>query len=259
MVSKMSSTRSRSMTRTLADTVAHRVSTAARPALAGWNGRRILLANLVILAVVVCFAFLYFFAAALFILFVGVSLGMAVKPGVEWLRRHGWPRWVGALAIYAGLGGIAAGILMLVVPIVADQVTALVARAPHHFDRLRNELLASDSHTLQRIAWYLPGAEERTGALALNVRSVIETGRTVGRNLFTVVTVLLLGYYWTLEGDRRMRALVLFAPFDRRRSIRAFITEVEHTVGAYLRGQSLVCLIIGVLAFGIYRLIGLPH
>jgi predicted PurR-regulated permease PerM len=246
------------MTRTLADTVAHRVST-ARPALAGWNGRRILLANLVILAVVVCFAFLFFFAAALFILFVGVSLGMAVKPGVEWLRRHGWPRWVGALAIYAGLACICAGVLMLVVPIVADQIAALVARVPHHFDRLRNELLASDSHTLQRIAWYLPGADERTGALALNVRSVIETGRTVGRNLFTVVAVLLLGYYWTLEGDRRMRALVLFAPFDRRRSIRAFIAEVERTVGAYLRGQSLVCLIIGIIAFVIYRLLGLPH
>src|SRR5262249_15819176 len=100
MVLKMSSTPTRSMTRTLPDTVAHRLST-ARPTLVGWNGRRILLANLVILAVVLCFAFLFYFAVALFILFVGVSLGMAVKPGVEWLRRHGWPRWAGALAIYA--------------------------------------------------------------------------------------------------------------------------------------------------------------
>ena len=246
------------MTRTLAHTVADRVAS-VRPAFAGWNGRRILLANLVVLAVVACFALLFRFAAALFILFVGVSLGMAVKPGVEWLRRHGWPRWAGALAIYAGLGCICAGVLMLVVPIVSTQVAALVARAPHHFERLRLELLASESHTLQRIAWYLPAAVERTAAPALNVHSIIETGGALGRNLFIVVTVLLLGYYWTLEGDRRMRALVLFAPFDRRRSIRAFIGEIEHTVGAYLRGQSLVCLIIGLLAFGIYRLLGLPH
>ena len=81
----------------------------------------------------------------------------------------------------------------------------------------------------------------------------------MGRNLFTIVAVLLLGFYWTLEGERRMRALVLFAPFDRRRAIRGFLTEIERTVGAYLRGQSLVCLVIGVLAFVIYRLIGLPH
>jgi predicted PurR-regulated permease PerM len=256
----MSSLPSRSTTRTLADTVADRVST-ARGTFTDWNGRRILLANLVVLGVVACFALLYRFAAALFILFVGVSLGMAVKPGVEWLRRRGWPRWLGALAIYAVLACICAGVLTLVVPIVAERIAALVARGPHHFERLRAELLASDSHTLQRIAWYLPAAAtvEKTGTAGLDVRSVLETGGAVGRNLFIVVAVLLLGYYWTLEGDRRMRALVLFAPFDRRRSIRGFITEIEHTVGAYLRGQSLVCLIIGVLAFVIYRLLGLPH
>jgi predicted PurR-regulated permease PerM len=246
------------MTRTLADTVADRVST-ARAAFPGWNGRRILLANLVVLGAVACFALLFRFAAALFILFVGVSLGMAVKPGVEWLRRHGWPRWAGALAIYAALGCVCAGVLTLIIPIVADRTAALVARAPHHFERLRIGLLASESHTLQRIAWYLPTAVERAGAPVLDVRSVIETGGAIGRNLFTVVAVLLIGFYWTLEGERRMRALVLFAPFDRRRSIRGFITEIEQTVGAYLRGQSLVCLVIGVLAFVIYRVLGLPH
>ena len=184
---------------------------------------------------------------------------MAVKPGVEWLRRRGTPRWAGALAIYAVLGCLCAGVLILAVPIVAEQAATLVARAPHHFERLRTELLASDSNTLRRIAWYVPAAVERSGAPALDVRAVLDTGGAVGRNLFTIAAVLLLGFYWTLEGERRMRALVLFAPFDRRRSIRGFITEIERTVGAYLRGQSLVCLIIGVLAFVIYRLLGLPH
>ena len=70
------------MTRTLADTVAQRVST-VRGAQGPWSGRRILLANLVVLAVVVCFALLFRFAAALFILFAGAALGMAVKLGVE--------------------------------------------------------------------------------------------------------------------------------------------------------------------------------
>ena len=246
------------MTRALADTVADRISTATAP-FTSWNGRRILLANLVVLGVVACFALMYRFAGALFILFVGVSLGMAVKPGVEWLRRRGMPRWTGALAIYLGLGCICAGVLTLVIPVVAERTASLVARAPHHFERLRTALLASESHTLQRIAWYVPSAGERNGAPAIDVRSVLDTGSAVSRNLFTVVAVLLLGFYWTLEGDRRMRALVLFAPFDRRRAIRGFITDVERTVGAYLRGQSLVCLIIGILAFVIYRLLGLPH
>jgi predicted PurR-regulated permease PerM len=247
------------MTRTLVDTVASRISATGPSFLPDWNGRRILLANLVVLGVIACFALLFRFAAALFILFVGVSLGMAVKPGVEWLRRRGIRRWAGALAIYAMLGCLFAGVLTLAVPVIAEQAATLVARAPHHFERLRTELLASDSNTLRRIAWYLPAVVERGGVPELDVKAVLDTGGAVGRNLLTVVAVLLLGFYWTLEGERRMRALVLFAPFDRRRSIRGFLTEIERTVGAYLRGQSLVCLIIGVLAFVIYRLLGLPH
>ena len=86
----------RSSARTAVDDFARRARASS------WNARRILLANLVVLGVVVCFALLFRFAAALFILFVGVSLGMAVKPGVEWLRRRGVPRWAGALAHLRG-------------------------------------------------------------------------------------------------------------------------------------------------------------
>lgn len=224
-----------------------------------WDARTILFANLVVLAVLVCFALLFRFAGALFILFAGIALGMAVRPGVEWLRRHGIARWAGALALYAALGCLAAGVLVLALPLVIDQAEAIIARAPHHVERLRAELLASESHTLQRIAWYLPAAVERGGTATLDVTTVVRYGGALGRNLFTLGAVLLLGFYWTLEGDRRVRALALFAPFERRRAIRSLLTDVEHTVGAYLRGQSLVCLVMGILAFVAYRALGVPH
>jgi predicted PurR-regulated permease PerM len=235
------------------------------PAPSSWDARRILQANLIVLGVAACFLLLYRFAAPLFILFVGIALGMAVRPGVEWLRRHGVPRWAGALAIYAALAAIFTGVLVLVVPVVAAETARLLARAPHWVAGLRAQLSSSESHTLQRIAGTLPpqtpgpAAPGYTGYGGFDVSSVASTGAAVARNVLTVVAVLLLGFYWTLEGDRRTRALALFAPLERRRALRTFVSEVEHTVGAYLRGQSLVCLIIGVLAFVIYTVVGLPH
>ena len=128
-----------------------------------WNGRRILLANLVVLAVVACFALLFRFAAR------------AVHPvrrrlagdGGQAGRRMAAPPRRRALGRRAGDLRAARlsvrGVLTLAVPIVAEQAATLVARAPHHFERLRTELLASDSNTLRRIAWYLPAAVERGG------------------------------------------------------------------------------------------------
>jgi predicted PurR-regulated permease PerM len=230
---------------------------------AGGGVRRLVVANLAVLAVAACFVLVYRFAAALFILFVGIALGMAVKPGVDWLRRRGVPRWAGALAVYLALGAAAAGVLLLAVPVIAEQIGNLIARGPHQVQEVRHQLLSSSSRTLRRIAAYLPATlGERPGAAAptiLDVGELLTYASAVGRNVFIVAAVLLLGFYWTLEGDRRVRELVFFAPLERRRAIRAFVVEVERKVGAYLRGQAFVCVVIGALAFILYRLIGVPY
>jgi predicted PurR-regulated permease PerM len=232
---------------------------ARRARVGNWNARRVFVANLVVLGVLACFALLFRFAAALFILFIGMALGMAVKPGVDGLRRRGVPRWLGALGIYTVLGAIVAGILVTAVPVITDEVSAVVAHIPRRAAGLRAELLSSSSHTLRRIASYLPPAVGRGDSAGLDVATVADYARAVARNGLTIAAVLLLGFYWTLEGDRRIRALALFAPFERRPAIRMFLDDVEHTVGAYLRGQSMVCLVIGVLAFVAYLAIGVPH
>jgi predicted PurR-regulated permease PerM len=217
--------------------------------------RQLVLATVAVLAVVACFALVYRFATALFILFVGMALGMTVKPGVERLRRRGVPRWVGALAIYLVLAAAAAGVLLLVVPVLVEQLSTLVARGPAQVEHLRQQLATSSIRALHRAAAYLPDWK----APAVPVTALLAYGAAVGRNVFTVAAVLLLGFFWTLEGDRRVRELAFFAPLERRRAIRSFLHQVEGKVGAYVRGQSMVCLVIGVLAFVIYRLIGLPY
>jgi predicted PurR-regulated permease PerM len=230
--------------------------------------RRLVLANLAVLGMAACFLLVYRFATALFMLFAGIALGMAVKPGVEALRRRGVPRPLGAIAIYLLLAGAAAGVLLLAVPVVLEQAGALLARGPHELDELRRQMLSSSSRTLQRIAAYVPAAaldgrgpasSEFGGGGELEVGALASYAGVVGRNLLTAAAVLVIGFYWTLEGDHRIRGLLFLAPLDRRRAIRAFIAEAEGKVGAYLRGQSLVCAAIGFLAFAIYRAIGLPH
>jgi predicted PurR-regulated permease PerM len=220
------------------------------------EARRFLQANLVVLGVAACFALIYRFANALFIMFVGVAIGMAVKPGVEWLRRRRVPRVLGAVAIYVALGCGFAGATLLVTPAITEGMSTLVVTGPKQLEKLRARMAASESPTLRRLAAarLAPASPSK-----LEASTVVSYGGAVGRNVAAVLAVLLLGFYWTLEGDRRVRVLALLAPFERRRALHAFIGEVERTVGAYLRGQSLLCLIVGLMAFGIYRIMGLPH
>jgi predicted PurR-regulated permease PerM len=225
--------------------------------------RGLVAGSLVALSIAVCFVLVYRFAAALFSFFIGITLGMAVKPGVEWFRRRGVPRWAGALGIYLILAGVLMGFALLVVPIIVEQVSAVIAKAPGQFHQAREEMLGSSSRTVRRIALQLPatltGGAVSDPATILDVGQLLGYAGVIGRNLFTVVAVLLLGFFWTLEGDRRVQELVFFAPLEKRREIRGFIDEVERKVGAYIRGQTVVCLVIGVLAFTTYSAMGLPY
>ena len=227
--------------------------------------RRLIAINAMLLGIALCFFLVYRFAAVLFSLFTGITLGMAVRPMVEWLHRRRVPRWAGALAIYLALSALLAGFVILVVPIIADQAGTIVARAPAQLDRWRDAMLASPSRTIRLIALDLPVALPARIFGAPGTPTLLDLGRwlpyagAVGRGVFTIVAVLLLGFFWTLEGERRVRELVFFAPFDHRREIRWFVVEVERKVGAYIRGQVVVCAAIGALAWGAYALLGLPY
>src|SRR6185369_16410483 len=77
--------------------------------------------------------------------------------------------------------------------------------------------------------------------------------------LITTVAILVLGFYWTLDGERSIRTLLLLAPHNRRAGIRTLVTAMESRVGAAIRGQALLNLAVGSMSLLAYLLIGLPY
>ncbi len=84
--------------------------------------------------------------------------------------------------------------------------------------------------------------------LAMAVRGVLVAGG-----------VVLLAFYWSLQGDRTIRWLLLLLPVEMREGVRDTIAEMEGKVGAYLRGQGVVCLAMAAMATTVYGLLGLRY
>ena len=76
---------------------------------------------------------------------------------------------------------------------------------------------------------------------------------------FIAVVILILAFYWTLDGPRTIKSFLLLVPQDRRESISELISAMETKVGFYIAGQAVLCLVIGILALAAYLLIGLPN
>ena len=76
--------------------------------------------------------------------------------------------------------------------------------------------------------------------------------------IFLTIAILLLTFHWTLDGPRTIQTLLQLVPANHREKTGELVTAMESKVGFYIAGQGILCLIIGIMAFIVYSLIGLP-
>jgi predicted PurR-regulated permease PerM len=77
--------------------------------------------------------------------------------------------------------------------------------------------------------------------------------------IFTAIILLVLAFYWTLEGPRIIKSFLLVVPQMQRESISDLFSAMESKVGLYMVGQGILCMVVGIMALMAYLLIGLPN
>jgi predicted PurR-regulated permease PerM len=81
----------------------------------------------------------------------------------------------------------------------------------------------------------------------------------VAKALFIAIVILVLAFYWTLDGPRIIQSFLMLIPQDQRESISELILAMETKVGFFIAGQGVLCLVVGIMALAAYLLIGLPN
>ena len=230
---------------------------------ATWTTREVVLATLTAALVVGAMALAREVFGALIALFVAVLLSSAVQPLVTRLERRANGRLTrsgAALAVYAAIVVLAIGFVIILLPVLIEQVSALWSSVPDLYASLRSRMIASDSESLHRIAGYLPERIDPSAGASLDSLSVALAG--LGRlasGLLTAAGILVLSYAWSVSGDRTVRSLLLFLPPERRPEAAELVEEATLKLAAFVRGQLILCGAVGALAFLAYTIIQLPH
>jgi predicted PurR-regulated permease PerM len=221
--------------------------------------------TLVVVGVVGAFALAYVCRSVLFYLFAAIVIATALEPLVVRLMRLRLSRTSAVALLYCLLlvAGLAATIAL--VPALTEQVGAMIDRLPETYKAAREQLLQVASEPLARILARIPptlpglvqqdavaGDALETAAQALNYSGLM------ARGLFATMATLLLAFYWSLLNERTLRAVYLAASPERREAVRELLEGMQAKVGAYVRGQGILCLVVGVMSLAAYWLIGLP-
>jgi predicted PurR-regulated permease PerM len=204
------------------------------------------IAALVVLGVVAAALALWKLKILLALIFLAFTIAAAMRPGIETLKQRGIPRGVGILVHYAALVGAVGLVLWAVVPRAVNQVQDAIGSSEEETG-LKGEVLGWLDRRLER----LPEPEELVDP-ALEVTLIgVEIALGV---LFTFAAAA----YWIFERDDAVRVVTSLVPRPRRKVVRSTWDLIDLKLGAYVRGQLLLIVLVATVLSLCFWAIGLP-
>ena len=219
---------------------------------------RAAVATLVVGAIVVLALALWELRLVVALLFLAFILAAAMRPTVESLAKRGLPRTAGIALHYLVFVGLVAGFLWAVVPRAIDQVNEAVGSLPQTRSDLGQEAERSTGirHDI------LVGVQRRLEDLPSGERLVdpaLEVTLTVFEVALGIFFVLACAAYWIFERDRAEDLLCSLLPRPRRKKVRDTWSLIDAKLGAYVRGQAVLILLVGTVLSLAFWSIGLPY
>ncbi len=198
-----------------------------------------------ILVIGLAVVFLYQVRDIVAIVFVSLVLAAAIDPSITTLERRGIPRAVGIAIIYIALLALLSLIVILLVPLVADQLSQFTKAFP--------QLYAKGFSLFQTNTAVISGLQkglDSLNAAAGQITKGLFTG-VVGffGGLFSLIGILVLTFYLTMEERGMKRLAVDMAPVNYRPYLNQLFRRIEDRLGLWLRGQLTLGLIIAIMTF----------
>jgi len=191
------------------------------------------------------------------LLFLAFTIAAAMRPGVAALKRRGVPRGVGIALHYLGLISLLTLLLSLVVPNALHEIQSGLGGLPTSSE-LESAARQSSGFKQQILVWLQKQLQELP-----TVRSLIDPALTVTLRTFEVLLgiffTLACAAYWIFERDRTERLVLSVVPRPRRAVVRDTWRLIDRKLGAYVRGQGFLILLVGAVLAFIFWLIELPY
>lgn len=210
--------------------------------------------------------FLHRVAEVLLLFFIAILFGIYLSAITDSLqKRLAVPRAVGLLiAVIITLVGVT-GIVWLIVPPVVEQTQGLIQAMPALMERWEADLIRLASHSpfwAQLLGTLEPG-ESYTGIIVSQIGSYF---RGVVPYLFSGITfaihfisVLVMGMYLALRPSLYREGFILLAPPVHRELVRDILGDLGRTLRAWIVGQILAMIVLGVLTWIGLELLRVPY
>jgi predicted PurR-regulated permease PerM len=220
-----------------------------------------------IAALVVTILALYVLRDILLPFVAGLALAYLLDPVADRLEKAGVGRLGATIVILVVFVLVFVLVLVLVAPLLFHQMEALIDRMPQYVARLQQLAVERGGALFERF-----GGTDALANMQASVGDLLKQGTawmvgflrglwSGGRALVSVFALLVVtpvvAFYLLVDWDHMIATVDGWVPLRNRETVRALAREMDRAIAGFIRGQALVCLILGTIYAVGLSLIGL--
>lgn len=196
----------------------------------------------------------------------GMIIAYLLDPLCERMQRLGLPRWLATTILMLLFILVAILAALIILPLLLNQVTGLLSAIPEYVDRaavrlqpliaeLRHRVSQSNFNEIQKaVSQYAGSAVSWIGAV---IGSLWKGGMALIDLLSLIFITPVVAFYMLRDWPHMMGVIDQNLPVAQRETIRGLGNEVNYTLSRFIRGQLIVCLLLGVFYAIALSIVGL--
>jgi predicted PurR-regulated permease PerM len=230
----------------------------------GWRRLALLSLGLVLLAI----ACLVLLRGVLLPFIVGMAAAYILDPAADRLQRMGLNRTVATLVLTALFFSVLIAFVLLLLPVIVNQVAELAARLPDYLENLRGTVVPWVAQVLNRqdladvlsvqglVARFSERVLSFTGRAVTNV---VQSSLAVLNLISLIFVTPIVTFYLLRDWDRMVASVNRALPPWSLPAVRELAREIDEVLAGFLRGQGLVCTFLALFYAVGLRLVGLEY
>ncbi|WP_455663342.1 AI-2E family transporter [Pradoshia sp.] len=193
----------------------------------------------------------------------GAFISYLLHPLVGYIESRGLNRGLAIGLLYLVVFGLTGFGVYKGVPILVEQLNDIAVRAPEMAELYRTYILKFHTHTRgwpfglhERLEAIINTFELRMGE---SVNVLVEALSGLSDVLILIILIPVISFYLLKDSESLIEKGLLLIPERKREQTRRFLTDVDRSLGGYIRGQLLVCLIIGASVSVLFYVFGMNY
>lgn len=192
--------------------------------------------------------FLFFIRDIVLQLFVALVLMSVLNPLIKKLSRFKIPKGISVLISYIFVFGILGVAIATLVPPLIEQTTNLANNLPKYLSDLGINNYANGEVLKQVVSQLgsVPG-------------QIVKAGFSLFSNILSILTVAIFAFYLLLMKDKFDKNLEPLFGKEKSKNISTTIERLENKLGGWARGQLLLMILVGLLSYIGFIILGIPY